>query len=304
MSLGSGLFARLSLQGTFSWILFACASLIALSISLFCVAVYRFLRARISAHTEPAPVNGLPRALATLSSLLSRINRPILRSWYESRLSRSLIWAGQPRDLRALHILTLQELGFAAGLAFGLLVCLGARIHPTWSLVLGVLGSALPLLWLRDQVKKRLLLISRALPYHLDLLTLAVEAGLDFTGALGKVVERGKSGPLTEELHLVLRQLRLGKTREEALKGMIARVKLLPLTQFLRALIQADRMGTGLGKILRIQSTQMRLERTQRAEKLANQAPVKMLAPLIGCIFPTVFMVLFGPIVFALMFGG
>ncbi len=104
----------------------------------------------------------------------------------------------------------------------------GLRVHVAWSLIAGALGAASPLLWLRDQVKKRLLRISRALPYHLDLLTLAVEAGLDFTGALGRVVERGKSGPLTEELHLVLRQLRLGKTREEALKGMIARVKLPP----------------------------------------------------------------------------
>jgi tight adherence protein C len=85
---------------------------------------------------------------------------------------------------------------------------------------------------------------------------------------------------------------------------MIARVDLPQLTQFIRALIQADKMGTSLGKVLRIQSAQMRVERTQRAEKLANQAPVKMLFPLVACIFPTVFMILFGPIVFALMFGG
>ena len=253
---------------------------------------------------RPTPVNGVPSALSTLSFWLSRINRPILRPWYDSRLSRTLIQAGQPRDLQPLHILTLQELGLAVGLPLGLLVCIGARFHPAWSLLLGVLGSGLPLLWLRDQVKKRLLLISRALPYHLDLLTLAVEAGLDFTGALAKVVERGRSGPLRDELQLVLKQLRVGRTREEALKGMIARVDLPQLSQFIRALIQADKMGTSLGKVLRIQSAQMRVERTQRAEKLANQAPVKMLFPLVACIFPTVFMILFGPIVFALMFGG
>ena len=86
-------------------------------------------------------------------------------------------------------------------------------------------------------------------------------------------------------------------------KAMIARVDLPSLTSFVTALIQADRMGTSLGKILRIQSTQLRIERTQRAEKLANEAPVKMLFPLIACIFPTVFMVLFGPIVFAFIYG-
>nr|WP_236673542.1 type II secretion system F family protein [Comamonas sp. JC664] len=158
-------------------------------------------------------------------------------------------------------------------------------------------------MWLNDQVKKRHLLISRALPYSLDLLTLSVEAGLDFTAALAKVVEKGKAGPLREELQLVLKQLKMGKTREEGLKSMIVRVDLPPLTTFVTALIQADKMGTSLGKVLRIQSTQMRIDRTQRAEKLAGEAPVKMLFPLIACIFPTVFMVLFGPIVFQFMFG-
>ena len=84
---------------------------------------------------------------------------------------------------------------------------------------------------------------------------------------------------------------------------MADRVGLPALSSFIAALIQADRMGTSLGKVLRIQSTQMRIERTQRAEKLANEAPVKMLFPLIACIFPTVFMVLFGPIIFQFMTG-
>jgi len=286
-----------------SWILIAASALlVAASVALLVIALQRWLRAKAAA--SPAPGGVRAGALSIASGMLSRINRPVLRPKYESMLRGQLVQAGEPRELQPLDVVALQEIGAVCGLAVGLVACAGLRVHLGWSLIAGALGAACPLLWLRDQVRKRLLRISRALPYHLDLLTLAVEAGLDFTGALGRVVERGKSGPLTEELHLVLRQLRLGKTREEALKGMIARVKLPPLTQFLRALIQADRMGTGLGKILRIQSTQMRLERTQRAEKLANQAPVKMLAPLIGCIFPTVFMVLFGPIVFALMFGG
>jgi tight adherence protein C len=79
---------------------------------------------------------------------------------------------------------------------------------------------------------------------------------------------------------------------------MMERVNLAPLSSFIRSLVQADRMGTSLGKILRIQSTQMRIERTQKAEKLANEAPVKMLFPLVACIFPTIFMVLFGPIIY------
>ncbi|HUB08996.1 MAG TPA: type II secretion system F family protein, partial [Myxococcales bacterium] len=136
-----------------------------------------------------------------------------------------------------------------------------------------------------------------------DLLTLSVEAGLDFTAALAKVVERGRQGPLLQELALVLRQLKMGKTRAESLKMMVDRVNLMALSTFVSALIQADKMGTPLGKVLRIQSAQLRVERSQRAEKLAGEAPVKMLGPLIMCIMPTVFIVLFGPVVFAMKFG-
>ena len=120
---------------------------------------------------------------------------------------------------------------------------------------------------------------------------------------MNKVVEKGKAGPLRDEFMLVLKQLKMGKTREEALKNLITRVNLPALTSFVSALIQADKMGTSIGKVLRIQSTQLRIERSQRAEKLANEAPVKMLFPLIACIFPTVFLVLFGPIVFAMTYG-
>jgi tight adherence protein C len=234
---------------------------------------------------------------------LGIMNRRIMWPRYEDRMRRSLIRAGEPKTYRPEDVMALQELGFLAALIGGLALMAFGGFHPAWSLPIALLGLFYPLIWVRDQVKRRHLLISRALPFNLDLLTLSVEAGLDFTAALAKVVEKGKTGPLRDELALVLKQLKMGKTREEALKSMIARVDLAALSQFVTALIQADKMGTSLGKVLRIQSTQLRIERTQRAEKLANEAPVKMLFPLIACIFPTVFMVLFGPIVFAFVFG-
>jgi tight adherence protein C len=211
--------------------------------------------------------------------------------------------AGEPRGYQPQDILALQELGWVAGLLAGVFACLGLGKGIGWSLFVAFASALHPLLWLKEKIKRRQLQISRALPYNLDLLTLAVEAGLDFGGALARVVEKGRPGPLRDELQLVLKQLKLGKTREEALRAMAARVDLPSLTAFVTALIQAERMGSSLGKVLRIRSTQMRIDRTLRAEKLANQAPVKMLFPLIGCIFPTVFLVLFGPIVFALLFG-
>ena len=230
-------------------------------------------------------------------------NRRFMWPGYEAKMRRRLIKSGDPKGYKPEDMMALQEIGSVVGLLFGLIVANAAGWNLAVSLGGAMIGLFYPIIWINDQVKKRHLQISRALPFNLDLLTLSVEAGLDFTGALAKVVEKGKGGPLREELQMVLKQLKLGKTREEALKDMIARVDLSSLTQFVTALIQADKMGTSLGKILRIQSTQLRIDRTQRAEKLAGEAPVKMLFPLIACIFPTVFMVLFGPIVFAFMFG-
>jgi len=234
---------------------------------------------------------------------LGAMNRRFMWPGYEAKTRKDLIKAGDPQGYKPEDIMALQEVGFVVGLIMGLILANGVGLNLTWAFVVALFGMYYPKMWVSDQVKKRHLQISRALPYNLDLLTLSVEAGLDFTGALAKVVEKGKTGPLKEELALVLKQLKMGKTREECLKAMIARVDLPPLTTFVTALIQADKMGTSLGKVLRIQSTQMRIDRTQRAEKLAGEAPVKMLFPLIACIFPTVFMVLFGPIVFAFMFG-
>jgi tight adherence protein C len=231
------------------------------------------------------------------------MNRRFMWPGYEARMRKNLIKAGDPSGYKPEDIMALQELGWVVGLLGGLVLANGLGMNLVWSLVVALFGMFYPQIWVNDQVKKRHLLISRALPYNLDLLTLSVEAGLDFTGALAKVVEKGKAGPLKDELALVLKQLKMGKTREEALKAMIVRVDLPSLTTFVTALVQADKMGTSLGKVLRIQSTQMRIDRTQRAEKLAGEAPVKMLFPLIACIFPTVFMVLFGPIVFQFMFG-
>jgi tight adherence protein C len=222
---------------------------------------------------------------------------------YRTRIQRMLVKAGSPDDRTVVEFLGLQNAGFLAALAFGLLLWASLSLRPGWVPVLAGLGWGMPWLRLRDLVLKRHHAIIRALPYNLDLLTLAVEAGLDFTQAVGRVVEKGRQGPLTDELRLMLGNIKLGKTREEALRLLADRVDLPSLTAFASALIQADRMGTGLGKVLRLQSTQLRQERTQRAEKLANEAPVKMLFPLVACIFPTVFMVLFGPIIFQAVFG-
>lgn len=158
------------------------------------------------------------------------------------------------------------------------------------------IGYLLPSLALRDTVKKRQRAIRRALPYTLDLLTLAVEAGLDFTTALAKIAAKLEGNPLGPEVKRLVRDLTMGKTRRQGLKDMADRTGLEELSTVVQALIQADELGASLGPTLRIQSSEMRRKRFDRAEKLAQEAPVKMLGPLIFFIFPVVFIIIFGPI--------
>jgi tight adherence protein C len=275
----------------------------AAAVAFLGIGVYNNFFERFVSEVSEESAGGMRGIGSVAIRKLGSMNRKFMWPGYEARMRKSLIKAGEPSSYKPEDIMALQEVGAVFGLLGGLVLSNGLGLNLAWSLFVALLGMFYPQIWVNDQVKKRHLLISRALPYNLDLLTLSVEAGLDFTGALAKVVEKGKAGPLKEELAMVLKQLKMGKTREEALKAMVVRVDLPPLTMFVTALIQADKMGTSLGKVLRIQSTQMRIDRTQRAEKLAGEAPVKMLFPLIACIFPTVFMVLFGPIVFQFMFG-
>ena len=153
-----------------------------------------------------------------------------------------------------------------------------------------------PLAWLRGAVKQRHLAIMRALPFVLDLLTLSVEAGMDFMSALQRNCERRKLDPLNEELIRMTREIQVGTPRRTALRNMSERVRQPDLRAVVHALVQADELGVPIGSILRIQSDQLRSRRFERAEKLANEAPVKMLGPLLLCIFPAVFLILLGPI--------
>jgi tight adherence protein C len=168
-----------------------------------------------------------------------------------------------------------------------------------------LLGVALlyyfPLLWLRRALKMRHTAIQRALPFVLDLLTLSVEAGMDFMSALQRNCERRRLDPLNEELIRMTREIQVGIPRRVALRNMYTRVDLADLRSVAHALIQADELGVSIGAILRIQSDQMRARRFDRAEKLANEAPVKMLGPLMLCIFPAVLVILLAPILMETM---
>lgn len=160
-----------------------------------------------------------------------------------------------------------------------------------------VLFTLQPRLWLRAALRKRQDAIVRALPFVLDLLTLSVEAGMDFMGALQRNCSARRMDPLNEELLRMTKEVQVGLSRRAALANMAKRVRQPDLNAVAFALIQADELGVSIGSVLRIQSEQMREKRFDGAERLAHEAPTKMLGPLMLCIFPAVFIILLGPIV-------
>lgn len=193
-----------------------------------------------------------------------------------------------------------------AAVVFGLMGYVFSGEGTAW-LGIGVgaaLGYYYPDLWLNDHTKARNLAILKALPFFLDIVTLSIEAGMNLTSALQKAVDRCKPGPLMVEINRVLRDVRAGKPRVDALRDLAERLDYAPTSSLVSALVQGELMGSSLGPILRAQSDQRRTERFQRAEKLAMEAPVKMLGPLIMFIFPCTFIVIGFPIVMKFLSSG
>ncbi len=159
-----------------------------------------------------------------------------------------------------------------------------------------ILGLIYPAFWLKGRIKERHRAIQRALPNVLDLLTLSVEAGRDFLTALRDILQNRERDPLGEELERVFREVQLGKQRRQALRAMAKRTRQNDVNTMVETLVQADELGVSIGHILRILGDQMRQKRFSRAEKLANESPVKLLLPLFLFIFPAVIIIMLGPV--------
>lgn len=218
---------------------------------------------------------------------------------YKTRLRR----AGQE------YALTAQQ--FFGGKVTALLIAgtvswmMAGEGQSLWAILLGGgLGWMYPDLWLREHTKKRNLVILKSLPFFLDIVTLSIESGLNLTGAISQALDKCKQGPLVIEFNRVLRDIRAGKPRIEALRDLAERLDFGPISSLVSALVQGELMGSSLAPILRAQSDQRRTERFLRAEKLAMEAPVKMLGPLILFIFPCTFAVIGFPIVMKFLGSG
>jgi tight adherence protein C len=167
-----------------------------------------------------------------------------------------------------------------------------------------LLGFFYPVIWLNDVRTKRVVMVQKTLPTYLDYITMAVEAGLNMTGAINQAMEKGPHGPLKHEFYLVVRDLRSGVPRADALRRMEVRMQMPEITSFVGTSIQAEKMGARLGSALKAQAEQRRTERFQRAEKQAMEAPVKLIFPLLVFIFPLTFLILGFPIAMKFLASG
>jgi tight adherence protein C len=240
----------------------------------------------------------LERTLRPLAARLSGTVARVTSQSFTERTEKRLALAGYPGNLRVGDWLGIKAIGAVVGaiILFLLFGVLGKNLFAGLGLAaagLGI-GYTAPEFWLGGKVKKRQKAILLQIPDALDLLTISVRAGLGFDGALGKVVEKLK-GPLTDEFRRALAEIRVGKTRREALRDIVPRTEVPALTNFIGAIIQAEQLGVSISKVLQVQSEQLRIERRQRAEEMAAKAPIKMLFPLVGCIFPSLFIVILGP---------
>src|SRR5258708_27869468 len=232
-------------------------------------------------------------AIERLGSMLSRSTPQKARQDLMNRLEL----AGRPgnltpEDFAAVRIVSAAVLA-AVGLGIGFL--LANPIYVAIALVAGaILGYYVPVLWLKQKVDARRLEIQKGLPDAMDLLVIAVDAGLGFDAALARVTDKYKNA-LSEEFAKVLREVSLGRPRLEAMDEIGRSSGVDDLHNFIQAVIQSEQFGTGIGKILRIQADEMRRKRRQRAQEKAAQATLKMMLPMVGCIFPTLWIVLLGP---------
>ena len=251
----------------------------------------------------------LPLVFKLLLPFAGNLDRVVARPLFAKQVEtagRMLLSAGfegllSGREFVELKILNPIVLGaFWCLLIFFLGAAMPDSPFVSGRLPLCLLGVALfylqPMLWLRGALRKRHLAIMKALPFVLDILTLSVEAGMDFISALQRNCASRRMDPLNEELLRMTKEIQVGSSRKEALRNMADRCGQPDLRSVAYALIQADELGVSIGSILRIQSEQLRARRFDRAEKLANEAPTKMLGPLMLCIFPAVFIILLGPV--------
>lgn len=293
--------------------------LVFVSCFLLCYGIIScLLRDRISVSSRLRSIGKLDNGSenAELNQpLFSRVLRPMLDNMGKlmmrvtpgqlvSSLESKIVKAGNPGNMAIKDWINIQALLVVGPPVLTLLIMRksGAPTGTVVMLILAevVMGFVLPGFILGKMLKARRSTILNSLADVIDLLTVSVEAGLGFDGALMKVVEK-KPGPLASEFDKVLQEIKVGKQKRDALRGLALRVDIQDFTSFIGAVVQADQFGVAIANVLRIQAEQIREKRRQRARERAMKVPVKMLIPMVVFIFPTLFIVLLGPVVLQLI---
>ncbi|MFQ5593332.1 MAG: type II secretion system F family protein [Anaerolineae bacterium] len=251
----------------------------------------------------------IPEELEMQQPFMTRVVRPALRAWVRrlgqimphrnvDRLQLNLERAGQPNDMTVSDFLGVRLIiGIAVTVIFAALLFMrekGILQVVLLGLGAGVGGSLIPNFWLRRKARERRDEIRRGMPDALDMLSIAVSAGLGLDGAMQTISEKWDNA-VSDEFGQAVRETQIGVPRAEALRGMARRAGVKEMSHFIAVLVQADQLGLSISTVLKTQSDQMRLMRRQRAEELANAAPIKMLFPLVLLIFPAMFVVILGP---------
>lgn len=251
----------------------------------------------------------IPEELEMQQPFMTRVIRPALRAWVRrlgqimphrnvERLQRDLERAGRPNGMTASDFLGIRLIiGIAVTVIFAALLFMreqGILQVVFLGLGAGVGGSLIPNFWLRRKIRAREDEIRRGMPDALDMLSIAVSAGLGLDGAMQTISEKWDNA-VSEEFGQAVRETQIGVPRSEALRGLARRADVKEMSHFIAVLVQADQLGLSISTVLKTQSDQMRLMRRQRAEESANAAPIKMLFPLVLLIFPAMFVVILGP---------
>jgi tight adherence protein C len=248
---------------------------------------------------------GLVRMLASQYVVPFVRGRPF---WDKQRLEwrRRLISAGlrevfTPDEFIALRLLNIVLFPVVSWVmnVFGLV-----DVSLTIVLIMSVVGYFFPALWVDSKRKARQKEVLKAMPFVIDLLALATEAGADFMGAIGKVVDKAKPSPLVDELGQMLRENRLGASQKESIREMAARIDLTEFSSFAAILISSQEMGASIGRILRQQSEQIRIDRIMRAEKAGAAASQMVLVPVVLFVLPSVVLMMGGPFILGFLNGG
>jgi tight adherence protein C len=266
---------------------------------------YRTLQAIRAAELRPADLRNRELARPARDRLLKPfynaalgVARRFTPAGARDAIRRKLIMAGSPFGWDAERVLVAKVGGLVVGMVLGLLFFVVFSF--AWPLrVLGfvaisLLGYWLPNVVLTNAVQRRQNQIRTALADSIDLLTICVEAGLGFDAALAHV-SKNTSGPLADEFYRTLQEVQLGRSRNEAMRNLADRSDVPELRAFVLAMVQADIFGVSVANVLRVQARDMRVKRRQLAEERAMKVPIKVLFPVLFCIFPALFVVILGP---------